>query len=62
MKLNNLIKDFRFDKRLVEWNLINGVVNKEEYEQYLQSLSDLSDSKEEVLPPDIVFVASLKKC
>jgi len=51
MKLNNIIKDFRFDKRLVEWNRINRVIDAKEYEEYLKSLPDLSDHKEDMLLP-----------
>ena len=52
MKLNNIIKNFKFDKRLVEWNLSNEIISINEYKQYLQSLSDLSTEKEELLPPE----------
>ena len=43
MKLNQIIRQFRFDKRLVEWNLNNKVVSQKEYKEYLKSLAD--DSK-----------------
>ena len=48
MKLNNIIKNFKFDKRLIEWNLNNEIISVDEYEKYLQSLLDLSDKKEEI--------------
>ncbi len=53
MKLNDLIKDLRFDKRITEWSIRYKVMTYEDYHKYLQSLPDLSDKKESVIdqPP-----------
>ena len=52
MKLNNLIKDFRFDKRIVKWGVRYKTITYQEYEDYLKSLDDLSDEKESIIDID----------
>lgn len=52
MKLNNLIKDFRFDKRIVNWGVRYKTITYKEYEDYLKSLEDLSDEKENIIDID----------
>ena len=37
------MKDSRFDQRIVERNIKRGIVTKEEYQQFLDSLEDCSD-------------------
>ena len=51
MKLNNLIKDLRFDKRIVEWGIRYNIITYEEYKKYLKSLKNLSDKKEQMISP-----------
>ncbi len=53
MKLNKIIHQFRFDKRLVEWNLSNKTISAEEYKNHLKSLADDSDSRQDMFsePP-----------
>lgn len=53
MKLNNLIKDFRFDKRIVNWGVRYKTITYQEYEKYLESLEDLSDEKENIIDIDL---------
>lgn len=53
MKLNNLIKDFRFDKRIVNWGIRYNTITSEEYEKHLKSLEDLSDEKENIIDIDL---------
>ena len=48
MKLNKLIKERRFDKRIVDWGLRYKMINAEEYQKHLKSLPDLSDQKEDM--------------
>lgn len=43
MSLDKAIKNLKFDKRMVEWNLNNGLLTKEEYEKYVQQLPDLKE-------------------
>lgn len=43
---NQAMKDMKFDKRLIDWNLANGLITKEELEKYLQSLPDLGSKVE----------------
>lgn len=43
MSLARGMEDKKYDKRILEWNLRNGVISKEEYEQYLASMKDESD-------------------
>ena len=52
MKLNNIIQDLRFDKRIVEWSIRYKITSREEYQKHLQSLPDLSDQKEDLIVPD----------
>ena len=53
MKLNSLIKDLRFDKRITEWSIRYNVTTYEDYHKYLQSLPDLSDKKESIMDKQI---------
>lgn len=46
MNLNKAMQQSKFDTRLVDFNINNGIVTKEEYEQHLQSLQDLSHMSE----------------
>jgi hypothetical protein len=38
------LKNKRFDKRLVDWNLKNNVITQAEYDQMMSSLSDETDN------------------
>ena len=49
MKLNILIKDLRFDKRIMEWGIRYNLITYQEHQQYLNSLPDLSDKKESII-------------
>lgn len=40
MSLDEGMKALKFDARMIEYNLANGIVTKEEYEAYLKSLPD----------------------
>ena len=52
MKLNSLIKESRFDKRIIEWGIRHKMITHSEYQKCLQSLPDLSDQKESLIRPD----------
>ncbi len=47
MKLNNLIKDLRRDKRMKEWNARHST--GKEYKEDLRSLPDLSNQAENMI-------------
>ena len=49
MKLNDIIQDLRFDKRIIEWGIRYKVIKREEHQKYLQSLPDLSYQKEDLV-------------
>ena len=49
MKLNILIKDLRFDKRIMEWGIRYNLITYQEHQQYLNALPDLSDKKESII-------------
>lgn len=51
MKLNKLIKDLRFDKRIIEWGIRYNLITHEDYNKYQKSLEDLSDEKENMVDP-----------
>ena len=46
MKLNKIIKEQRFDNRIIEWGLRDNLISAKEYAEYLKSLPDLSDQTE----------------
>ena len=48
MKLNELARELRFDKRIIEWGAHYGAITYSEYRKYLESLPDLSDDKEDI--------------
>lgn len=48
MSLDKAIREFKFDKRLIELRLKNGEVTQEEYNKYMQSLPDLSAECEKI--------------
>lgn len=52
MKLNDIIQDLRFDKRIIEWGVRYKIISREEYQKHLQSLTDLSDQKEDLITLD----------
>ena len=52
MKLNNIIKDFKFDKRMIDWGLRYKSITHKEYEQHIKSLPDTSADKERVCLED----------
>ncbi len=49
MKLNNLIKNLRFDKRMIEWGTRYSIITYEEYQEHLRSLPDLLEKKENMV-------------
>jgi hypothetical protein len=46
-------KEVLFDKRVVERNIARGLITREEYNQYLESLEDAS---EQTIPVEAEFV------
>jgi hypothetical protein len=48
MSLNKALETLKFDKRLLELNLKQGRITKEEFEQALKSLPDLQDACEKL--------------
>lgn len=46
MSLEKALKEFKFDKRLLDHNLKTGMITEEEYKAYLNSLTDLTNSCE----------------
>ena len=47
MKLNEIMNEFKLDKRMVNWSLDSKLLTHKEYEQHLKSLPDLSSEAEE---------------
>ena len=41
--LNKCLDEMKFDTRLVNFNIENGIVTREEYEAYLKTLNDVAD-------------------
>lgn len=48
MKLNDIMNEFKLDKRMVNWSLDSKLLTHKEYEQHLKSLPDLSSEAEEL--------------
>lgn len=48
MSLAKGMEDKKYDKRILEWNLRNDVITKEEYNQLLENLSDESANATEL--------------
>ena len=48
MSLNRALQDLKFDKRLLDLNLKQGRITKEEYEQFCKSLPDLEAACEKL--------------
>lgn len=48
MSLNKALLNLKFDKRLLDLNLKQGRITKEEYEQFEKSLPDLESSCEKL--------------
>ena len=48
MSLNKALQDLKFDKRLLDLNLKQGRITKEEFEQYQKSLPDLQEACEKL--------------
>lgn len=53
MRLNTLIKDLCFDKRIVEWGVRYNVITYKDYRNYLKSLPDLSDKKKSIMDTSV---------
>lgn len=48
--LSEALKKLKFDNRMVEWNIKQKVMTKEEYNKHLKSLKDVSQFKNETPP------------
>ena len=46
MTLVDAIQKLKIDKRLLDYNLKNGVLSQEEWDQYVRSLEDVKDRSE----------------
>lgn len=52
MKLNDIINEFKLDKRMVNWSLDQKLLTYKEYDRHLKSLPDLSSEAEVLCAPD----------
>ena len=48
MSIDKVMKIMKFDSRLIEYNLNNGTITKEELKTHLQNLPDLADKAEKL--------------
>lgn len=48
MSQDKALKDFKYDKRLLDHNLKTGMITEEEYKKHLQTLPDLAAQCERV--------------
>lgn len=46
MSLEKALKEFKFDKRLLDHNLKTGFITEEEYKKYLNALTDSANNCE----------------
>ncbi len=49
MSLREGLTNKKFDKRVIDWNLRNGVITQAEYDQHVQGLSDEIDESVETV-------------
>ena len=45
-ELADSLKELKYDKRMINWNLRQKIITKEEYEKYLAGLEDSSHLKD----------------
>lgn len=48
MSLDKAMKNLKFDARMLEFNLANGLLTKEEYERYMSQLPDSTAQAEKI--------------
>ena len=48
MSLDKAMQNLKYDARLIEFNLNNGLITKQELEAYLKSLPDSSNNQEPI--------------
>ena len=48
MKFSDLLEQFRFDKRLVDWNIKHGVINNTDLEKHLSTVTDSSHNLSQI--------------
>lgn len=59
MDLKDATENLQFDVRMIEMNLKNGSITKEQYQQYLSSLNDIADEAQKLeLEEDVEAEAS----
>lgn len=48
MSFDDAMKKMKFDARMLEYNLKNGVISKKEYEDYLKQIPDSTEMAESI--------------
>lgn len=43
MELHEALQMVKYDTRLIDWNLKQGLINKDEYDRHLKALPDSTD-------------------
>ena len=51
MKLNKIIQERRFDKRIAQWGLRHNMITPQEYQAHIKALPDLTNQKEDKKSP-----------
>jgi len=46
IKLDKALDNLKFDIRMVDWNIKNGIISKSDLEKHLNALNDLATSSE----------------
>jgi hypothetical protein len=46
MSLDKAMKNLKFDTRMIEYNINNGLLTKEELQKHIQALQDIADQSE----------------
>jgi hypothetical protein len=49
MIFDQSMKKLKFDQRLLEFQLANGIISKKEYDEYLKSLEDVAHNAQPLL-------------
>ena len=50
MSLDKYLKDLRFDKRMIQWNLTQKIVTEKDIQKHIQELKDLKSFAETAGP------------
>lgn len=51
-RLFKALEQLKYDRRMIQWNYAEGLLKKEEYQEYLKKLPDVSNNASELTLED----------